>query len=210
MTAITRHPDTFPLRHERLQVRRGDVFDLSSVEQVICGQDAVLSTLGVPYSNKPITLYSTGIAHIIQAMHHAQVHRLVCVSSSALDPQTRDHDTGGGFVFEKILKPFILNRLGRTSYEDMQKMEQRVMNSDLDWTIVRPSGLFETPGITDYQVADAFIGRYTSRTDLADCMLKQLATTQYLHKTVTVATISAQPNMFRLILREAFQKRPIS
>jgi putative NADH-flavin reductase len=208
VTAVTRHPETFPLRQESLQVMQGDVFDLASVQQAVCGQDAVLSILGVPYSNKPIRLYSTGIAHIIQAMHGAQVCRLICVSSSALDPRARGHDTGGGFIFEKMIKPFILNRLGRTSYEDMHKMELRVMNSDLDWTIIRPSGLFETVEVTDYRVAQSFVGRYTSRTDLADCMLKLLANKQYLHQTVAVATVSVQPSMLRLILKEAFQKRP--
>ncbi len=209
VTAVTRHPETFPLRNARLQVMRGDVFDLSSVEKAIAGQDAVLSTLGVPYSRKPITLYSQGTAHIVQAMNHYGVRRLVCVSSSATDPQTRYHDTGGGFIFEKILKPIIINSIGRTLYADMQRMETLVMNSDLDWTIVRPSGLFETPTVTDYQVAEAFIrGRFTSRADLADCMLRQLATDQYLHKAVAVATFSVRPSLFEFLGREAFQRRP--
>ncbi len=208
MTAVTRHPETFPLHQERLQVMHGDVFDLASVEQAICGQDAVLSILGVPYSNKPITLYSKGIAHIIRAMNRYKVRRLVCVSSSALDPYSRYHDTGGGFIFEKIMKPFIINIIGRTSYDDIQKMEMLVMNSDLDWVIVRPSGLFETAEVTDYQVAEAFIGRYTSRADLADCMLKQITDNQYLHKTVAVATVSVQPNMFQSIMKEVVHKGP--
>ncbi len=208
VTAVTRHPETFPLRYERLQVLHGDAYDLASVEEAVGGQDAVLSTLGVPYSTKPITLFSEGTGHIIQAMDHCRVRRFVCVSSSALDPQTRDHDTGGGFIFEKIIKPFIMNVIGRTSYEDLQKMETRVMNSDLDWTIVRPSGLFETPQVTDYQMGEGFIGRYTSRIDLADCLLKQLTSTLYLRKAVSVATVSVQPSMFQLIIREAFQKRP--
>ena len=209
VTTVTRHPEAFPLRNARLHVMRGDVFDRSSVEQAVAGQDAVLSTLGVPYSRKTITLYSQGIAHIVQAMNYYRVRRLVCVSSSATDPQTRYHDTGGGFIFEKILKPIIINSIGRTLYADMQQMETLVMNSDLDWTVVRPSGLFETPAVTDYQVAEAYIrGMYTSRADLADCMLHQLTTDQYLHKIVAVATVSEQPNMFQLIVREAFQKRP--
>jgi hypothetical protein len=29
VTAVTRHPETFPLHHERLQVMQGDVYDLS-------------------------------------------------------------------------------------------------------------------------------------------------------------------------------------
>lgn len=208
MTAVTRHPDTFPLRQERLQVMRGDVFDLAFVEQAVGGQDAVLSILGTPYSRNPITLYSEGTGHIIQAMRRDQVCRLVCVSSSGLDSQNRHRDTGGGLIFEKIIKPVILNIVGRTSYEDLQKMETLVMNSELDWTIVRPSGLFETPAITDYRVAEGFIGRYTSRRDLADCMLKQVTSQQYLHKIVSVATVSVQPSMFQLVMKEAFQKRP--
>ena len=208
VTAVTRHPETFPLRNARLQVMGGDVFDLFSVERAVAGQDAVLSTLGVPYSFKPITLYSQGTAHIVQAMNHYGVRRLVCVSSSATDPQTRYHDTGGGFIFEKILKPIIINSIGRTLYADMQRMETLVMKSDLDWTIVRPSGLFETPTVTDYQVAEAFIrGMYTSRADLADCMLHQLTTDQYLHKAVAVATVSVRPDLFQFLWREAISKK---
>lgn len=205
VTAVTRRPEAFPFRHERLRVMRGDVFDLPSLESVICGQDAVLSTLGVPFSTKPIMLYSKGTAHLIQAMDRHKVLRFVCVSSSAIDPQTRLQDTGGGIIFEKIMKPFIIYTLGRTSYKDLQKMEMLVMNSNLDWTIVRPSSLFETPEVTNYEVGEKFVGRYTSRTDLADFMLKQLTEKQYLHKTVAVATISVQPNMFQLIMKEVFQ-----
>jgi putative NADH-flavin reductase len=204
VTAVTRHPEAFPISHERLQVMRGDVYDLASVQQAVAGQDAVLSTLGVPYSRQPISVYSEGMAHILQAMKDSGVRRLVCVSSSATDPATRYHDTGGGFVFEKIMKPLIINTMGRTLYEDMLRMETMVMNSDLDWTIVRSSGLFETPAVTDYQMAEAFInGRFTSRADLANCMLRQLGSDQYVRKVVAVATVSVQPSMVQLIMKEA-------
>ncbi len=84
-------------------------------------------------------------------------------------------------------------------------MEMLVMNSNLDWTIIRPSSLFEIPEVTDYKVAETFIGMYTSRTDLADCMLRLITNEQSLRKTLAVATVAAQPNMFWLIMREAFQ-----
>ncbi len=181
--------------------------DLASVKQAVRGQGAVLSTFGVPYSNKPITAFSKGTAHIIQAMDHQNVRRLICVSSSVMDPQVRYHDSGGGFIFEKIIKPFLINVVGRTAYEDTLRMETLVMSSDLDWTIVRPSGLFEMPEVTNYRVAETFIGRFTSRADLADCMLRELTNNHYLHKTMMVATVSVQPNIFQLVLKEAFQKR---
>lgn len=209
VTAVTRHPDAFPIRHERLRVLGGNVFEAASVEEAITGQDAVLSTLGVPFSRQPITVYSEGMKHIIQAMRQHGVRRLVCVSSSATDPQTRYHDSGGGFFFEKVLKPFIINGMGRTMYADMALMEKRVTESGLDWTIIRPSGLFETQSVTAYETAEAFIrGQYTSRTDLADCLLRQVTSKQYLRKAMAVATVAEKPNMVQMIMKEAFQTRP--
>ena len=211
VTAVTRHPETFPLRHEHLRVLYGDVSDLAAVERAVAGQDAVLSTLGIPFSRKSITIYSQGVAHIVEAMKQYSVRRLVCVSSSATDPRTRYHDTGGGFIFEKILKPLIINSIGRTTYADMQRMEALVMNSRLDWIIVRPSGLFETEAITDYQmVEDSIRGQFTSRADLAACMLEQLTTDQFLRKSVAVATFSARPKLLQFFVGEAFQRKPAS
>ena len=120
VTAVTRYPEAFPLRDVRLNVMGGDVFDLALVEQAVAGQDAVLSTLGVPFSRKPITIYSRGMAHIVQAMKHSGVHRVVCVSSSATGT---NHDTGGGFIFDKILQPIVISTIGQTTYADMKQME---------------------------------------------------------------------------------------
>src|SRR5437016_10484133 len=174
VTLVTRQPEALPLRDVSLNVMDGDVFDLALVEQAVAGQDAVLSTLGVPFSRKPITIYSRGMANIVQAMEHSGVRRVVCVSSSATGTH---HETGGGFIFDKILQPIVMSTLGQTTYADMKQMETLLMKSELDWTVVRASGLFETPAVTDYQAAeDHIIGQFTSRADLADCMLKQLAT----------------------------------
>ncbi len=203
VTAITRHPETFTLHNERLQVVKGDVFDLDAVERAVAGQDAVLSTLGVPYSFKPITVYSQGVGNIVEAMRHIGVRRLICVSSSATYPQ---FDPQGGFVFERVVQPLITSTIGKQLYEDMRRMESLVTQSDLDWTIVRPSGLFETSAVTPYHVSEAHVrGHYTSRADLADCMLRQLTTDEYVRKVVAVATVSEQPTLLRLIVREAFK-----
>jgi len=168
------------------------------------GQDAVLSTLGVPFSREPITIYSRGMAHIVQATKHSGVRRVVCVTSSAAGT---NHDTGAGFIFDKILQPIVISTIGKTTYADMKQMETLLMDGDLDWTIVRPSGLFETAAVTDYRVAEDHIRRqFTSRTDLADCMLQQLTTDQYSRKVIAVATSSVQPSMVKFMLQEAFKE----
>lgn len=205
VSAFTRHPEAFPIQHDHLRVVKGDVLIPADVHAAVAGQEAVLSTLGVPYGGKTITVFSQGTANIIAAMKASGVRRLAVVSSSATDPDTRFADTGGGFVFEKILKPFFTLVVGKALYDDMLRMETLVRNSGLDWTIVRPSGLFETEAVTEYHTAESHInGRFTSRADLAACLLAQATSPQYIGKAMAVATFSVQPNMLKLLSKEAF------
>jgi putative NADH-flavin reductase len=204
VTAITRHPEDFPIRDAHLTVLAGDVYDQASVDRAVDGQDAVLSSLGVPFGKEPITVYSQGMTNIIQAMDRGGVRRLICVTSSAVDPAAGPH---GGFFFEKVLQPFVVGVLGKTLYADMTRMEAIVKDSDLDWIIVRPSGLFETPAVTDYHTAERYLkGKFTSRADLANSMLAQVDSTEYLRKVMAVATVSEQPSLLSFFMKEAVSK----
>lgn len=205
VVAFTRHPDGFPIEHPRLEVAAGDVHDGAAVASAIAGTDAVLSTLGVPFAKTPITVYSDGVTKIIAGMGAAGVKRLVVVSSSAVSPHP---EPLGGFVFEKVLQPYVVNKLGKTLYEDMRRMEAIVSASDLAWTIVRPSGLFEAPAVSDYGVAIDHIGhRFTARIDLADCLLRQALGDTHARSTIAVATPSANPSMLKLIWQEGIRKK---
>lgn len=205
VVAFTRRPDAFPIEHRRLQVAVGDVHDPAVVASVIDGTDAVISTLGVPFARTPITVYSGGAANIIEGMRAAGIKRLVCVTSSAVGPHP---EPLGGFIFEKIMQPYVVGKLGRTVYDDMRRMEAIVSGSDLGWTIVRPSGLFEAPAVSAYGVAIDHIGyRFTARIDLADCLLRQALSDTYVRSTIAVATPSASPSMLKLIWQEGIRKK---
>ena len=202
--AVTRHPETFQVQDDHVQVVRGDAFDIASVRAAISGNDAVLSTLGTPFTRKPVSLYSQGAAHIVQVMHEQGLRRLVCVSSSATYPHPNPE---AGFLFEKVLQPFVVGVIGRTTYADMREMETLVTESDLDWVIVRPSGLFDTPSVTAYQMAEAHLNsKFTSRADLADCMLRQLSDDRFLRKALAVATVEVKPSFLKLLWREGIGK----
>src|SRR3984893_14104681 len=120
VVAFTRRPDAFPIEHQRLEVVAGDVHDRAVVASAIDGTDAVLSALGVPFAKTPVTVYSDGAANIIAGMHAAGIKRLVCVTSSAVAPHP---EPLGGFIFEKVMQPYVVNRLGKTVYDDMRRME---------------------------------------------------------------------------------------
>jgi hypothetical protein len=138
-------------------------------------------------------------------MHAAGIKRFACVSSSVLGPHP---EPLGGFVFEKIMQPYVVNKLGKTVYDDMRRMEAMVSDSDLAWTIVRPSGLFEAAAVSEYAVAIDYIGsRFTARIDLADCLLRQALGDTYVRSAIAVATPNAKPSMLKLIWQEGIRKK---
>ncbi|MGW0808288.1 NAD(P)-dependent oxidoreductase [Nonomuraea sp. NPDC002799] len=204
VAAITRQPDSFPLRHERLEVVGADVLDPAAVEAAVAERDAVLSTLGVPAGKEPISTYSRGVAHVITAMKLHRVRRLAVVSSSGVEPHSY---SDGGFLFNRVLLPYVTRVLGKTLYDDMRRMEALVRASELDWTIVRPSGLYHLPSVTDFTlVANHADGRFTARADLAASMLALLDDDRYLRTTVSVVTTADNPTLLQWIRREALAR----
>ena len=205
VTAVTRHPETFGITHERLRVVVGDALESDSVSSAIRGQDAVLSTLGVPFGKDPITIYSVGTGNIVSGMIEHGVRRLACVSSSAVESHP---DPTESWLFEKVLQPYVVNGIGKTTYDDMRAMEATVRSSELDWTIVRPSGLFAAETVTEYRVSsDHLSGRYTSRADLADFLLRLAGATDFVHETPEVRTTVGTPNFFQFMWNETIRNK---
>lgn len=204
VTAFTRHPLDFPITHDALTVAGGDVGDETAVGQAVRGQHVVLSTLGGVYTRKPISVYSVGARSILAAMHEHGVRRLAVVSSSATVPNPNANET---FFFGRVLQPFVQNVLGRTLYADMARMEAIVSASDTDWTIVRPSGLFDADEVSDYDVsAEPLPGRFTSRIDLADLLLRQAYDDAFVRSPASIITRVGVPTVAQLMMREAFGK----
>jgi len=205
VTAVTRHPEGFPLSGPRLRVVGADVLDPAAVGRAVAGQEAVISALGVPYSRNPVTVYSEGITHITQAMTKHDVRRLVCVTSTVLFDVAAPGET---FFFRKVLEPLIARTIGRTVYDDMRRMEEIVRETDHAWTVVRPAGLFDTDAVSDYEVATSRLpGRFTSRADLANALLREAADDRHPRAFVDVRTGEGVPSFLDVIKKEAFGGR---
>nr|WP_198664203.1 NAD(P)H-binding protein [Jiangella endophytica] len=108
-----------------------------------------------------------------------------------------------------MLLPYVTRVLGRTLYDDMRRVEALVRESDLGWTIVRPSGLYHLPSATDYTVVEGHAdGRFTARVDLAASMLALLDDDRRLRSTVGVITTVGNPTLLQWIRREARLSAP--
>jgi putative NADH-flavin reductase len=189
VTAVARHPEAGTTRHERLRVVRGDVLEAASIRRALEGQDAVISAVGVPYSPfKRIRVYSVGARHILDAMRQLGVRRFVGVTSGGTNPHRAP---GSPLVFEWIIKPLI----GRTLYADMRRMEELVMDSDLEWTIVRPAALVDQSAGSAYRVEPGYMVpgmTATARADLADVLVRAVTQGVFVRQAVAVASPRAK------------------
>jgi len=202
--AVTRHPEQFDLRHDRLRVEAADATDLGAVTKAVDGADAVVSVLGTPFSRDPITLYSASATALTRAMADTGVRRLVVTSSSAV---TGWVDPRWNWV-ERNLTHRLLGILGRTLYEDMRRMEAVVGATDLDWTIMRPLGLANLDPPTSYALAEEHIpGRQTARRDLAAAIVDQLHRDDHHRKAVAIATTNKSMSIAQTIWREGIKPK---
>ncbi|MBB6348182.1 SDR family oxidoreductase [Nonomuraea muscovyensis] len=202
VTAVTRHPEAFPISHPALDVVKADALDPVAVDRAVDGRDAVISTLGVPYGSEAPTTMSESARNIVEAMAVHGIRRLVCVTSTGVPMRPPPGET---LVYRKVVVPLLL-RMGRPLYEDAGRMEEIVAGTDLDWTVIRPSGLFDAHAVTDYTVGPPqMIGRFTSRRDLADALIREAVEDRNVRSIVEVITTEGTPSLYRVFVKEALR-----
>jgi len=179
--AMARSATAIRLDNPKLEKLDGDALDRRTVERALVGTDAVIQTLGVSPTPERIIggtrLFSTATRILVDAMTASAVRRLICVTGLGAG----DSHGRGGLLYNAGLFLF----LGRI-YADKDVQERIIRQSQLDWTIVRPTVLTDRPRTGAYRVlVDARDWRsgMTSRADVADFLVKQINDLSLLHKT---------------------------
>jgi putative NADH-flavin reductase len=182
VTAFARNPEKLDQKHKKLEVVKGDVLDVASVEHAVQGQDAVFCTLGMPVMDKS-GLRANGTKTIIRAMEKTGVKRFVCLSALGVG-DSRD-------ILPFYYKYFIVPLVMRNLFADHEAQENHIKRSRLDWIIVRPGNFTNGERTGSYQhgftAKDKSITLKISRADVANFMLKQLVDDAYLHKTPCIS-----------------------
>ena len=167
ITAAVRRPDEFLLQDKALNIVKANVMDGSSLAYVIGNADAVLSTLGAPYSRHEIRLYSVATKAIVEAMRVSDHCRRLVVVSAGLAAFNANTPKERGFFQDYIALPILRNVIGRTLYEDMLRMEDYLVTcTDIEWTIIHPGRLINGSSVSNYHLAEDFpTGNVTTRPD---------------------------------------------
>lgn len=203
VTALTRHPADFPLTDSRLDVMGGDATEQGTVEPAVAQCDAVISVIGAAYTRSAVEVYSLSGRLVVEAMQRHRRRRLIVVTSSSVAPESARQ---GRFVFDHVALPLLRHVIGRTVYDDMDRLEAIVTASGLDWTIVRPPGLTSQAG-TGYTAAETRVaGMLCARSDLATFLLDQLDDPRYLQRIAAVSSPTARVSPIEMIRREMLKR----
>ncbi|MDB5110172.1 MAG: family oxidoreductase [Mucilaginibacter sp.] len=183
VTAILRTPANLEITHPNLQIVQGDIMKPETLDKYLENKDVVISAIG-KNSLKKTTLYSQGNKNLIDAMKRAGVNRAFFISASGLEVNPTHS------LLVKFLTKFILQTLLRNMYADLWKMEKIVKESNINWTIMRPPKLLNSPETGKYRTAiDHYLnnGLEISRADVAHFIVNNLTNKAIIKKTVEIA-----------------------
>lgn len=181
VTAFDRDTSRFERRNDRLRVLTGDAVSAADVQAAVEGQDAVVSVLG-PRHERPVHVYSDGVANALRAMTARGITRVVVLSAAGVGTD--------GSALPLAQRAVAALPWVREVREDMERMEGDVMLSDLDWTIVRTASLTDGPLTGRYRVVEGAAvpkGSRISRADVAALMLKCAEGERYSRRAVAIA-----------------------
>jgi uncharacterized protein YbjT (DUF2867 family) len=152
----------------------GDAGDADDIERAVAVQDAVVWTVGMAPTRRPVDLFSRSTRFLLAAMTKHGVQRLICVTGIGAG-DSRGH---GGFFYDRILQPLFM----KTIYEDKDRQEALLRASDVDWTIVRPGTLTNGPatGLTRVLAdLEGVTAGKVSRADVAAFIVENLQTDEF-------------------------------
>jgi putative NADH-flavin reductase len=185
VTALLRTPERFPYR-DQIQVVQGTAFDATAVSQTIHGADSVLSALGARSLGKEDVL-ERAVPLIVAAMQQTGVRRIVALGSAgALSDSLKKQPAWRRWFVQKI----VYNSFLKWPVASQVSQWQMLSASGLDWTMVMPPMLVNSPGRGVYRVNGDALPRHgmrISRIDVADFMMQQIANPQWVGKGVYIA-----------------------
>jgi putative NADH-flavin reductase len=193
VTAVVRSPGKLPSGVTAVQadLSRPDPAVLATA---VAGADAVISALGAT-SKAEAGVAETGTRALIAAMEQTGTRRLVVLSAApigtvptAARPDKPRREPGVGLALG-LLTP-VIKRVLADHYADLAAMEDAVLDSGLDWTIVRPPQLTDKPAKGAWRTTRGHHppkGWKIARADLAAAMLGAAADPAAVRQVLGVA-----------------------
>jgi putative NADH-flavin reductase len=170
LSVLGRDAARFPEPANWLQVVSGDALDREAVARTIQGCDAVIQCLGVggKGNGKPTTLISEATRIIVAEMQRQGIRRLVALSNVGAGDSRRFQP----WIFRRLILPYFMKWL-KVIIDDKNRMEPVIMESSLDWTIIRCPNIEDKPSQDSYNATldGKQLKLFITLDDMAACVM---------------------------------------
>ena len=186
VTALLRSPANFPLS-DRITVVHGSAFDHAPVLETVVGADVVLSALGAHSPLRNENVLPRVVPFIVDAMRQTGVRRIIVLGSAGALPNSLDKQPAWR---RWLVQNIVYNTFLKWPVAEQISQYATLSHSNLDWTMVMPPMLTNTPAHGTYRIdADALPpnGSSISREDVADFMMQQITNPQWIKKGVYIS-----------------------
>ncbi|WP_426482929.1 NAD(P)-dependent oxidoreductase [Chryseobacterium sp. R2ACT005] len=172
---LVRHPENFTIQNSFIELVKGDVRDETAVRTLIEGTGIVISTLGQPKGERSI--FSDAAKNIIKAMNHYGISRYIVTTGLSVNTLSDQKNEN-----VKMATDWMYQNYPETT-ADKQKEYELLMESNLDWTLVRLPliHLTEESYETETNLTDC-LGENISASDLSTFLVSQIDDVEYLRK----------------------------
>ncbi len=146
---LLRYPEKFHISSPLIEIVKGDARDLLAIRQLLKDCQAIISAVGQPVGEPSV--FSQVTRNIIQVMHEYQMHRYILITGLNVDTpfDQKGPKTKFGTDWMKTNYPL--------TTADKQVEYETLVESDIDWTLVRLPMIEQTDTINEIKI------------DLEDC-----------------------------------------
>jgi uncharacterized protein YbjT (DUF2867 family) len=179
---LARDPAKLAVKHDRLEVMKGDATSSDDCARVVDGCDAVVATLG-PQGLGTTTLRQDAARAVVTAMKAKGVKRIVWLSALGVG------DNIAQARRTSIFAVLFMKTLLKKTYRDAAAAEQVLRDSGLDYVLCRPPGLRNNAarGHVDEVPEDKKLPRLSiPRADVGAWMVKAATVSTYDRQAVTI------------------------
>lgn len=177
---LHRDPSKVEITNPLLEVVQGDARNSKAIENLLQGCAAVISTLGQPKGEPSV--FSQATKNILQAMEKHGIKRYLVTTGLSVDAPG-DHKNehvqfATGWMYENYPE----------TTKDKQVEQELLLESNLDWTMVRLPLIVQTDELFPVAVSlEDCPGDSISAADLARFLVGQLSDQQYFRKSPFIA-----------------------
>lgn len=175
---LLRNPDKFQVNSPLVEIVEGNVANADAIHALLKGCNAVISTLGMGVPPSEPTIFSQSTTNVLNTMKHWGTKRYIVITGLNVDTPTDNKSPKTVYATNWMKENFPV------STPNKQLESEILSKSELDWTLVRLPLIELSDERKPVSVsAEDCVGDKVSAADLADFLIKQIDSEQFVRNT---------------------------